>query len=84
MSPKCIVNPKDSRGVGRSGSIWLRTIHIDSGSGKGLPSDILIKAFSQKVGKNCPLQLLMSLPDAEEFSDALRAKIKDVKEGSHD
>ncbi len=76
---------KNSRGVGRSGGIWVRKVRMQvaSSAGAGDADDILVSCFSQKVGTNPPIQLLMDVEDAQIFVKKLQEQIKDIKGDSN-
>ena len=72
---------KNSRGIGRSGAIWVRTVRMQAAdtAGAGEKDDVLVSCFSQKVGTNPPIQLLMDVNDAQSFVKNLQAQIRTIK-----
>ena len=76
---------KNSRGVGRSGGIWVRKVRMQAANaaGAGEADDVLVSCFSQKVGTNPPIQLLFDINDAQIFVKNLQSKIQEIKESHH-
>lgn len=79
--------PQNSIAYGRNATFKLRKIFVDKGGNltkdadQLLPTDVIIRCFSQKVGVTPPCYIVLDALTAKKFVDAVQRTIKEGENG---